>query len=65
MVEQKAILEGIQVIEPYSTKKKADLSKMGMTVVAGGVLGFLVVRAFKTKGWESASPPPPPRNPRS
>ncbi|WP_026942664.1 hypothetical protein [Hellea balneolensis] len=48
-VEQKAKLEGIKIIEPYTTQNKADLQKAGVAIVAGAVLAFLAVQAIKAK----------------
>jgi|GEM_PF-3227451 len=48
-VEKKALKEGIQIIEPYTTQKKSDLAELGLMVVAGAVLGFLAVQAIKSK----------------
>ena len=48
-VEHKAKIEGIKIIEPYTTQNKADLQKAGVAIVAGAVLAFLAAQAIKTK----------------
>lgn len=47
IVEKKAQREGIKLIEPYTTQNKSDLADMGVTIVAGAVLGFLALQAIR------------------
>lgn len=46
-VEEKAKDEGIKIIQPYTTQKKDDLAKLGLSIVAVAVLGFLAAQILK------------------
>lgn len=39
--------EGIEIVQPYTTQRKTDLEKLGMTVVAVAVLAFIASQVIK------------------